>query len=183
MTISLRAHTSLSVLVGAPLVWEISRVDLAWESLPFLLCCGFTAAAPWLALRFGWWTGVLPAAVGVLGSAGFVLWLDHLPARPEVANLPAVQIAGVLAVLVIVVRDAGPWGAWLGGVVLASSTAAAATAIQLWTRAPHYAPTVAGTALLLFGGALASGVYLRSGYSAASRWTTGSTSAARMDLR
>ncbi|MDQ0377715.1 hypothetical protein [Amycolatopsis thermophila] len=188
MTIPLRVHALLSVLAGAPPVWEISRTELAWRSLPFLLCCALTAAAPWAALYSRWWAGVLPAAVGVLGSAALALAMDHLPARPEVMNLPVVQAAGLLAVLVVVLRDAGRWGAALGVSALTLSAAAAVAGIQQWARHTHaidtpHPPTVAGTAFLLFGGALALGVFLRSGYSAASRWTTGSTSAARMDLR
>ncbi|GHE97929.1 hypothetical protein GCM10017786_33490 [Amycolatopsis deserti] len=189
MTIPLRAHALLSVLVGAPLVWEITRVDLSRPaSYAFLLGCALVAAAPWLALRFRWWAGALPAAAGVLGSAGLVLLADWLPARPEVVNLPLVQVAGLIAVLVIVLRDAGPWGAALGATGLTLSAAAAAVAIQQWARvspqlATPHPPTVAGTAFLLFGGALALGVFLRSGYSAASRWTTGSMSLARIDRR
>ena len=175
MTIPLRVHALLSVLVGAPLVWEITRVDPGrLDSIPFLLCCALAAAAPWLALRVRWWAGALAAAVGVLGSAALVLVVNHLPARPEVANLPLVQLAGLLAVLVIVLREAGPWGAALGAGALTLSAAAASVAIQQWARVSHhvatpYPPTVAGTALLVFGGALAFGVYLRSGYSAARR--------------
>ncbi|UQS22208.1 hypothetical protein L1857_04910 [Amycolatopsis thermalba] len=175
MTIPLRVHALLSVLTGAPLVWEITRVDLSRPaSYAFLLCCALVAAAPWLALRFHWSTGVLPAAGGVLGSAGLVLLLDWLPARPEVVNLPLVQVAGLIAVLVIVLRDAGPWGAVLGATALTLSAAAAAVAIHQWARVSHhlatpYPPSVVGTALLVFGGALACGVFLRSGYSAASR--------------
>ncbi|NIH82862.1 hypothetical protein [Amycolatopsis viridis] len=175
MTVPLRVHVLLSVLVGAPLVWEITRVDLSRPAAyAFLLCSALVAAAPWLALRFRWWAGVLPAVAGVLGPAGLVFLLDWLPARPEVANLPLVQVIGVLTVLVIVLRDAGRWGAALGATALTLSAAAAAVAIQQWARvSPHLAtphpPTVAGTALLVFGLALAVGVYLRSGDSAASR--------------
>ncbi|NIH85865.1 hypothetical protein [Amycolatopsis granulosa] len=189
MTVPLRVHALLSVLVGAPLVWEITRVDLSRPAAyAFLACSALVAAAPWLALWFRWWAGVLAAAAGVLGSAGLMLLLDWLPARPEVANLPLVQVTAVLAVLVIVLRDAGRWGAVLGATGLTLSVAAAAVAVQQWARvSPHlatpYAPTVAGTALLVFGGALAAGVYLRSGDSAASRRTTGSMSLARIDRR
>ncbi|WP_435068903.1 hypothetical protein [Amycolatopsis thermoflava] len=188
MTIPLRVHASLSVLVGAPLVWEITRAEPAWRSVPFLLCCALTAAAPWAALHLRWWAGALMASAGVLGSAGAQLTMDHLVVRPEVVNLPAVQVAGVLAVLVIVLRGAGKWGAALGAAGLTASAAAATVAIQQWARvspqlATPHPPTVAGTAFLLFGAALALGVFLRSGYSAASRWTTCSMSLARIDRR
>ena len=166
------------------MVWEISRVGRAAEALPFLLCCALTAAAPWAALAWRWQAGAALAAAGVLSTAVLVRATGLLAVGADLVNLPVVQLAGVLATLVVTLRDAGRLAAGAAATGLVLCTAAAAVVVHRAAQFPTPpASTVAGIACLLFGGAFALGVFLRPGYSAASRWTTGSTSAARMDLR